>query len=288
MITTPIDSMIPDIRALWKQCFGDSDAFLDTFFAHRYRPDDMLVCVEDDEAIVAMTCLFPLSLRTRAATLRARYIYAVATDPAWRGLGIGHALMQAVHARMQEAGEDIAILVPASDSLFAFYGEQGYQSMFCLQPWEVNPCDLPEANGTVCPCTVEEHLQLRCAAFADASAFAAWDPHGLSYIHLSVAQEGGQILYLQQGARRGCAVVVIREGVAHVKELALCGLSPADAMALVHSAAQAPRYLVSLPAGTLPGLANRPFAMAHPVSQLAEDVCGAQPTAPPYFALAMD
>ena len=102
------------------------------------------------------------------------------------------------------------------------------------------------------------------------------------------ARSGRQILYLQQGARRGCAVVVIREGVAHVKELALCGLSPADAMALVHSAVQAPRYLVSLPAGTLPGLANRPFAMAHPVSQLAEDVCGAQPTAPRYFALAMD
>lgn len=288
MITAPIDSMIPDIRALWKQCFGDDDAFLDLFFAHRYHPDDMLVCVEDDEELVAMLCLFPLTLRTCAGALRARYIYAVATEPSWRGLGVSHTLMQTALTRMQEDGEDVAILVPASDSLFGFYQKQGFQPIFSLQCWEVNACDLPRSDGTAQPCGVEAYLRLRNAAFADTSAFAAWDARALSYIHLSVLQEHGHVLHLQQGAQQGCAVVVMREGVAHVKELALCGLSPADAVALVHSVVQAQHYRVSLPAGTLPALADVPFAMAQPVSARAETALLSLQGAAPYFALAMD
>lgn len=288
MITTPIDSMIPDIRALWKQCFGDNDAFLDAFFAHRYRADDMLVCVEDDEELVAMLCLFPLTLHTPAGAMRARYIYAVATAEAWRGLGISHTLMQAALARMHEDGEDVAILVPASDSLFGFYQKQGFAPLFSLQRWETNPCDFPRPKGTAQPCSLEAHFRLRNAAFATAGAFAAWDTQALAYIHLGVLQEGGQVLHLQQGDKEGCAVVVPRQGSAHVKELVLCGLSPFDAMALVHSVIMAQHYVVSLPAGTLPSLTDQPFAMVQSVSPRADDLLLQAQSDTAYFALVMD
>ena len=77
------------LRTLWKQVFGDSNVFLDTFFREIYVPG-MAAVMEDEGVIVSAADCVPFGA--------ARYIYAVATDPAYRGRGCAKAAcLQCIH-----------------------------------------------------------------------------------------------------------------------------------------------------------------------------------------------
>ena len=53
-IDVPRKGQIPALRALWREAFGDSDAFLDTFFATGFSPDRCRCIVEGGEAQAAL------------------------------------------------------------------------------------------------------------------------------------------------------------------------------------------------------------------------------------------
>ena len=75
--------MITDLKKLWKQAFGDSDAFLDTFFSVAYCPARSQQLTQDGR-LAAMLYWFDCHLAGR----KLAYIYAVATDPDHRGRGL--------------------------------------------------------------------------------------------------------------------------------------------------------------------------------------------------------
>lgn len=116
-------SDIHALRTLWKQAFGDSDSFLDSFFATGYSPDRCRALTVDGQLAAALYW-FDCSWNDQPVA----YLYAIATDEAFRGQGLCKALMADTHRHLQQLGYQGAILVPAEHSLFSFYERLGYRT----------------------------------------------------------------------------------------------------------------------------------------------------------------
>jgi len=117
-IDHPTLTQIPQLRALWKEAFGDSDSFLDTFFATAFAPERCL-CVAADGEIAAAAYWFSCG--------QYAYIYAVATARKHRGQGYCRTLMARIHKLLQSQGYDGCIVVPGEESLRCFYADMGYK-----------------------------------------------------------------------------------------------------------------------------------------------------------------
>ena len=123
IIDAPKQTLIPDLRSLWREAFGDTEEFLDGFFKTAFHTDRCR-CAVSDESVTAVLYWFDcLHMGKRIA-----YVYAVATAKAYRGRGISHALMEDTHRHLERLGYEGVILVPGSETLFRFYEGMGYRT----------------------------------------------------------------------------------------------------------------------------------------------------------------
>ena len=121
-IEHPSLTHIPALKALWQEAFGDSEAFIDTFFQTGFAPEHCLCVTEGTDLAAAaywFDCIYDAG--------KAAYIYAVATAKAYRGRGCCRALMDAIGQCLAEQGYVCAILVPGDDSLAGMYAAMGYR-----------------------------------------------------------------------------------------------------------------------------------------------------------------
>ena len=117
----PQTHQIPELRQLWKKAFGDPDVFLDGFFSTGYD-SRRCRCALSDGQVAAALYWFNISWDG----LKCAYIYAVATDPVFRGQGLCRGLMADTAALLKEAGYDGLLLVPQEENLFSMYAKMGY------------------------------------------------------------------------------------------------------------------------------------------------------------------
>lgn len=122
-INTPTPNHIPELRRLWQQAFGDTDAFLDSFFTVAFAPERCR-CLYEDGQLAAALYWFDCSYDGQ----KAAYLYAVATEEAYQSRGLCRALMENTHRHLASLGYDSAILVPGNKELFALYEKLGYRT----------------------------------------------------------------------------------------------------------------------------------------------------------------
>ncbi len=122
-ISQPLTSQIEQLRQLWKDTFGDSDAFLDIFQETAFSPERCR-CATLNDTVVAALYWFDCEFEGQPIA----YVYAIATAEEYRGRGVCHALMENTHEHLTAHGYAGAILSPASDKLFEFYKEIGYET----------------------------------------------------------------------------------------------------------------------------------------------------------------
>ncbi len=118
-IKHPSGAQIPELRQLWKEAFGDTDAFLDCFFNTAFSSRRCL-CATVGCEIAAAAYWFSCG--------QYAYIYAVATGEKHRGKGLCHALMARIHQLLTEQGYAGCMVVPGEESLRQFYGGMGYEN----------------------------------------------------------------------------------------------------------------------------------------------------------------
>lgn len=270
--------------SLWQEAFGDSREETAFYFRSRHRDENMLV-METDGGITGMLSMLPLTLTAPGQRFPARYVFAVATKKERRGQGISTELLGAAHERMREEGAAASLLVPADEGLFTFYGRRGYQTAFYVRELQMTGSDIDAQalHGEVLDCTPGDYSRLRAAAFSGSQLFASWDEEALAFVIKSAQASGGGVLLLKSGRGEAAAVCERRDGFLRVSELALCGMSWQEAMALVRRRFKAERYELRLPPGTVPDGSPRPFGMIRWLIQ-PPDLQGA----PPYLALAKD
>ncbi len=151
IISTPLLSQIPALRSLWKDSFGDTDSYLDTFFQTAFHPDRCRV-VTDDNQVVAALYWFSCTYHEQPIA----YIYAVATDKQYQGRGICHKLMEDTHTHLRALGYQGTVLVPGNEGLFRFYESMGYIASGTLHTFTCS------AGEQALPLT-----RIDCATYAD-------------------------------------------------------------------------------------------------------------------------
>ncbi len=109
------------LKALWKEAFGDTDEFIELFFSLAFTEENSLA-VYDNGELVASLYWFD----GKVGDKKAAYIYGVATKKTQRGKGYSTALLKKCHELLKSEGYSAAILVPADNGLFNFYGRLGY------------------------------------------------------------------------------------------------------------------------------------------------------------------
>lgn len=129
-IRFPSDREIPGLRRLWKQIFEDTDAFLDLFFGTAFSKERSLCALDGDSVAAALYWL-----DCEYADEKIAYLYAVATDEAYRGRGLCRKLTEQAHRILKDRGYAGAILVPAEPGLFIMYGKLGYCTCAAVSQW---------------------------------------------------------------------------------------------------------------------------------------------------------
>lgn len=145
-IKPPKPKDLPALKQLWLQAFGDSEAFMESFFREAFR-EDRCRCLYRDDFPAAALYWFDCRWQDKPVA----YIYGVATNQQFQKQGLCRALMEDTHRHLALLGYAGAVLVPSSQGLFSLYEKLGYRS-FC-----------PMERRTVAP-TPGQTLALRAIA----------------------------------------------------------------------------------------------------------------------------
>ena len=128
-------------KALWKEAFGDDDAFIDNFII-RYSNNNTLLTIKEQEEIVSMLHIIPFEHEDK----KIGYIYGVATALKERGKGHARKLMKIACERGKAQGCSALALIPQSDSLKKYYESMGYTGEYNVLFLECDDFDF----GTGC------------------------------------------------------------------------------------------------------------------------------------------
>ncbi|MCD8292140.1 MAG: GNAT family N-acetyltransferase, partial [Prevotellaceae bacterium] len=117
------------VKALWKLCFNDSDAFTDLYFRLRYS-DEVNQCLQEEGRVVSALQLLPYTLTFLGTTLKADYISGACTHPHYRKHGLMRKLLQQSFRHSYRNGVDLSFLIPAEPWLIDYYARSGYAPVF--------------------------------------------------------------------------------------------------------------------------------------------------------------
>ncbi|MDD3368301.1 MAG: GNAT family N-acetyltransferase [Lachnospiraceae bacterium] len=116
---------IDGLVSVWKQVFGDEEAYIRGFLQN-ISISEQVLCYEDplSEGVVAMLYLLPCDIVEQTNEIRnqhAGYLYALATLEEYRGAGImGEMIRIAIHDG-EKKGMKTFFLIPAEENLFQYY-----------------------------------------------------------------------------------------------------------------------------------------------------------------------
>ncbi|MCM1326977.1 MAG: GNAT family N-acetyltransferase [Bacteroidales bacterium] len=227
------------IKLIWKTCFEDEDKYIEFYLQNRFETENMLVIHEDGKP-VSMASFLPIQLRQGEKWIPARYVYAVATLPQYRGRGFATAILQ--HG-FDKYGEPL-LLQPETEELQKFYEKLGFVDGFEEKAWEIvsnltssgigaakeigmlNHGDVEAAEELAMPeelsaaneITPEEYKEIRDAHF-DGDGYVCWDKDAIQYALSENEFCGGSV------KKAGQDVILYRtkQDVLHVLETTLEG-----------------------------------------------------------------
>lgn len=109
------------LKTLWTECFGNEGDWIDAFFRTAFDPNHVC-CLRRQGRLAAALCWMDVSCEGR----KLAYLYAIATDPAFRQQGLCRELMMKTHETLAQQGYAGAVLVPGDEGLRQMYGKMNY------------------------------------------------------------------------------------------------------------------------------------------------------------------
>jgi GNAT superfamily N-acetyltransferase len=114
---------------LWKNAFGDPDAFMHLYFDNVYRDENALV-IEKDGKVLSSLQMLPYTMTFYGEEVSVAYISGACTAPSEQGKGLMRQLLQDAFREMQQRNIALSALIPADKWLFNYYRSQGYTEVF--------------------------------------------------------------------------------------------------------------------------------------------------------------
>jgi ribosomal protein S18 acetylase RimI-like enzyme len=122
-IEHPLPNDVTALRQLWQDAFGDTDSYLALFISTAFQQDHCL-CIREDGRLRAAAYWIDCEVSHR----KAAYIYAVATQPEYRGRGIASNLLkEALQLVEQSCKFDCVALIPSSTESKRLYERLGFE-----------------------------------------------------------------------------------------------------------------------------------------------------------------
>lgn len=275
-----IESDVIRLKEIWKLCFGDPDAFIDFYFAERFKAEHTSVYLQD-EVIAAMLTMIPVQWVggvEEEKRIKGSMLYAIATHPDYQHQGIARSLMNWALSYLRDHQVDLCVLVPAEAHLFSFYVKQGYQEGFTIRETVLSRDEikaLPETAETnqsgqagklsceILTTTPQAYNRIRNQLLRG-TAYIAYGEEEIAYQKKVSQLSGGDIYEFNMNGGRGCAALEwLNKDKVLVKELLLPEqLIPQGLKALARSM-EAQEFIVRTPAdwGKALGGQVRPFGM---------------------------
>lgn len=181
------------IAQIWKTCFGDEEEYIRFYLDNRMTEDNMLVVYEDGRA-VSMASFLPVHYLCEDEYVPARYVYAIATLPEYRGKGLAKHILQFAHEHYMQP----LILAPAEESLMRYYETLGFKRAFPDTRESMTEdlralalqADEP-AEFEMKPISAKEYVKLRDEKCVR-EGYVSWDETAVSYVMELCERYGGQ------------------------------------------------------------------------------------------------
>lgn len=133
------------LREIWRIIFDDSDFFIDLHYSKKYKPENTLLYISNNQ-IIAMLQMLPYQFNFWNESLEICYLCGLATLPAFRNKGIMSELIQTSNQLMEQRKIDLAILIPATEKLFTYYQQFDYEQVFEKEDEEIPLQKIIEKN----------------------------------------------------------------------------------------------------------------------------------------------
>lgn len=262
------------VKALWKRCFDDSDAFTDLYFRLRYS-NNANMCIRSGEEIIAALQLLPYPMAYFGQETATAYVSGACTHPDFRRRGVMHLLLSQALARLFHQGVGICTLIPATPRLFRYYGKMGFAPVFRYREYRFDAASAPPLTASVAgrvgtADTYDEDVWQYLYAAQQERTCCVLHTAADWRVVLADLQLGGGHVYTLRSRRKPAAVAVaypagegvrIGELVADTPQAATCLLQGVCRQSGVPSV-----QVVALPDGSE---ADRPLGMARIVNAKA-------------------
>lgn len=129
MIQFANDNTKQEIRDMWKICFGDSDAYMDIYFNHKYRNDNTLIYIKDNKLVASLQMVFYNMSFHGSETLIA-YLSGLCTLPDYRSKGYMKQLIIKSYQVVKEREIPLMVLVPQDMGVMNYYERFGFAQTF--------------------------------------------------------------------------------------------------------------------------------------------------------------
>lgn len=116
------DQLKSQTRDLWKECFHDSEAFMDLYFSRKYAQERNFH-IDEGQRTVAAAQLLPYRTTLFGSVCGAGYVSGLSTTADRRGRGLAAELLRRMHRHEYASGGVLTVLIPGEESLRGFYQE---------------------------------------------------------------------------------------------------------------------------------------------------------------------
>ena len=124
---------IARLKEIWKLCFGDSDEFIDFYYANRFKEEETVLRLHNGEISAMLTMIPVWMVSSDNQRFKTAMLYAIATHPKNQNRGLATRLMDFTNQYLIKNNIQFSVLVPAEKKLFDFYRKQGYQDCFYIR-----------------------------------------------------------------------------------------------------------------------------------------------------------
>jgi GNAT superfamily N-acetyltransferase len=223
---------IPQLKALWRETFGDTDAYIDDFLS-MWFDGELTAVAEADGRIAAAAYLLPVGhLKTpEGERTPCGMVYAVATRESQRGRGLGSRVSRELGELANSRGIPVTVLCPADDGLFEFYEKRTeYREYFTADILEYTPDREPrDAILTFERVSPGQYAAMR-ESFLAGVTHIEYHEKAIAYQAAICSPDGG-LFRVDGGHGAGCAVLDTSPlGDVIAREL-LCGETDRDGAA---------------------------------------------------------
>ncbi len=216
------------IADIWEKCFGDTGDYIGMYLDKRFETENMLV-IHADGKPVSMASFLPAQVMINGEQVDAKYVYAVATLPEYRGKGYASEIVAYAFEKYQMP----LLLQPADEAL-----EQYYEGLGFVKAFEASPCWMYEASATwkkekvtlmsemdiaewhAEAVSAEEYRSLRNSYFME-EGYVSWDEQALLYAIAENEFSDGRTWKLTCGEKTQLLMWRVEEGRLRIVETTL-------------------------------------------------------------------